>query len=209
MFFLSLVCIDGADISPSTQATHVGVVRSAEGNGPNILARLSAHRLLRLHQATPDPVVFLLAGCLPFQALLHLGMISLFGQLCRLRDGDNILVRHASSIFSSASSSSKSWFWKLRQICLMYSLPHPSSWLNTKPSKLQVKQLAKAAVRQYWLVKLRVQADSLTSLRYLRTGFLGLVRCHPLFWTCGASPREVEKALPRPDSYQADIGLRL
>ena len=35
------VCINGADISPSTQATHVGVVRSAEGNGPNILARLS------------------------------------------------------------------------------------------------------------------------------------------------------------------------
>ena len=36
------VCINGADISPSTQATHVGVVRSAEGNGPNILARLSS-----------------------------------------------------------------------------------------------------------------------------------------------------------------------
>ena len=56
-----------------------------------------------------------------------------------------------------------------------------------------MKQLAKAAVRHYWLVKLRVQAHSLTSLKYLRTGFLGLVRCHPLFRTCGASPREVEK----------------
>ena len=119
------ICVDGVKISPSAQATHVGVVRSAEGNGPNILARLSAHRravyavlsaglakghranpaaslrleivfgvsvllsglaslvltnkeenllagqfkvhiqrLLRLHQATPDLVVFLLAGCL-------------------------------------------------------------------------------------------------------------------------------------------------
>ena len=84
--------------------------------------KIHIQRLLRLHQATPDPVVFLLAGCLPFQALLHLRMISLFGQLCRLRDGDNILARHASNIFSSASSPSKSWFWKLRQICLIYSL---------------------------------------------------------------------------------------
>ena len=121
-------------------------------------------------------------------------MISLFGQLCILRDGDNILARHASNIFSSASSSLKSWFWKVRQICLMYALPHPSSWLTTKPSKLQVKQLAKAAVRQYWLVKLRLQADSLTSLRYLKTGFLGLTRCHPVIRTCGATPMEVEKA---------------
>ena len=76
----------------------------------------------------------------------------------------------------------------------MYSLPHPSSWLLSKPSKLQVKQQAKTAVRQYWLAKLRDQAVSLSSLRYVRTGFLGLTRCHPLFGTCGSSPREIEKA---------------
>ena len=38
------LCIDNAEISTSNQATHVGIVRSPEGNGPNILARLSAHR---------------------------------------------------------------------------------------------------------------------------------------------------------------------
>ena len=36
--------VDGLVISPSQEASHVGVVRCADGNGPNITARLSAHR---------------------------------------------------------------------------------------------------------------------------------------------------------------------
>ena len=165
------ISIDGEEISSTNQATHVGVLRSVEGNGPNIAARLSAHRravfgllhaglakehranpaallrvekvyaapvllsglsslvlsskeellidqhfkvylqrLLKLHQATPAPVVFFLAGCLPFPAQLHLRMLSLFGQLCRLKNGDNILAKHATNILSSASASHKSWF---------------------------------------------------------------------------------------------------
>ena len=69
-----------------------------------------------------------------------------------------------------------SWFWKLRNLCLQYDLPHPS------------------AVLQHWQDRLRSKASSLSSLRYLRTGFLGLTRCHPLFRTCSSSPWEVEKA---------------
>ena len=222
-------------------------MRSADGNGPTILARLTAHRraayavlhagmaasirvetvfaapvllsglaslvltsreekiidqhfkihlqrLLRLHQATPAPVVFLLAGCLPMQAQLQIRMFSLFGQLCRLRGGDNILARHATNIFSSAGSSSKSWFWKIRGLSLQYGLPPPPTWLSSKPTKLQVKSMVKTAVLQFWLNNLRAKADALTSLKYLKTGFMGLTKCHPMFRTCGSSPWEVEKA---------------
>ena len=150
--------------------------------------------LLRLHQATPAPVVYFLAGCLPLPALLHLRMFSLFGQLCRLRDGDNILAKHAMNILSSANSSSKSWFWILRGLCLQYGLPPPSTWLSCQPTKLQIKSLAKAAVIQYWLHYLRAQADSLSCLKYMQTGFMGLTKCHPLFRSRGPSPWEVEKA---------------
>jgi hypothetical protein len=237
------------------EATHVGVLRCAEGNGPNISARLSAHRkavfavlhagiakghranpaaslrvetvfavpvllsglasfvltskeekiigqhhkvhlqrLIRLHQSTPEPVIFLLAGCLPIQAQLHLRMFSIFGQLCRLRDGDNILARHALHVLSSSNSSSKSWFWRLRTLCLQYGLPHPTDWLSSQPTKMHVKTMAKAAVLQYWLALLRTKASSLSSLRYLKTEYLGLTKCHPIFTTCGSSPWEVEKA---------------
>ena len=248
--------VDGHNIVPSLQAPHVGVIRSPEGNSPNIAARLSAHRravysvlhaglakghranpaaalrveavygisvllsglaslilsskeekildqyykvylqrLLKLHQATPAPVVFLLAGCLPLPAKLHLRIFSLFGQLCRLREGDNILANHARNIYSSSCSTSKSWFWKLRQLCLQYGLPHPSDWLLAQHSKLQVKKMARAAVLEFWLAKLRSQADVLPSLKYLQTGFMGLSTCHPLFRLCGSSQCEVEKTV--------------
>jgi hypothetical protein len=247
--------IDGHNVVPSLQASHVGVVRCPEGSSPHIADRLSAHRkavysvmhaglarghrantaaalrveavygisvllsglasliltskdeklldqyykvhlqrLLKLHQATPAPVVFFLAGCLPLPAKLHLRMFSLFGQICRLRAGDNILAIQARNIFSSSCSSSKSWFWRLRQLCLQYSLPHPYEWLDNQPSKLQVKTMARSAVLQFWLAKLRSQADHLSSLKYLQTNFLGLTTCHPMFRLCGSSPREVEKA---------------
>ena len=157
--------------------------------------KVHLQRMLKLHQATPAPVVFFLAGCLPLPAQLHQRMFSLFGQLCRLRDGDNILACHARNVLTSSSSSSKSWFWKLRQLCLQYGLPHPLAWLDTRPSKLQVKGMVKSAVLQYWRLKLQTKADSLPSLCYLRTEFMSLSSCHPLFLSCGSSPWEVEKAV--------------
>jgi hypothetical protein len=235
------ISVDGEDIHPSTQASHVGVVRFVDGNGPNIVARLSSHRkavyglistglgkghranpaaclrveavygvpvllsglaslvlstkeenmigqhykvhlqrLLRLHQATPAPVVFMLAGCLPLPAQLHLRMFSMFGQLCRLRDGDNILAIRARDVFSSALPSSKSWFWKIRQLCLKYGLPHPLEWLSSRLSKLKVKAMTKPAVLQYWLHHFRTKAGSLPSIQYMKTSFLGLTKCHPI-----------------------------
>ena len=47
---------------------------------------------------------------------------------------------------------------------------------------------------QFWLDKLRSQTASLSSLKFLKTDFLGLTRCHPIFRTCSSSPWEVEKA---------------
>ena len=157
--------------------------------------KVHLQRLLKLHQATPAPVVYFLAGCLPLMAQIHLRIFSLFGQLCRLRSGHNILATHATSVLSSASSSSKSWFWKLRQLCLQYSLPHPSTWLTEQPSKLQVKTVARAAVHEYWRKMLQTKADTLDSLIYMKTSFMSLTKCHPLYTACGSSPWEVEKAV--------------
>ena len=67
-------------------------------------------------------------------------------------------------------------------------------WISYKPTKYQVKTMAKAAVTDYWLEKLRLKAEGLISLKYLKSRFLGLSRCHPIFWTCGSSPWEVDKA---------------
>ena len=147
--------------------------------------KVHLERLLKLHQATPAPVAFILAGCLPLQAQLHLKMLSIFGQLSRLRAGDNILAVWANNFYSSATSNPKSWFGSVRKLCLQYRLPHPSEWLSYQPSKSQVKRITKSAVLQFWLDKLRNQAATLPSLQYLKTEYLGLTTCHAIFWTCG------------------------
>ena len=43
--------------------------------------------------------------------------------------------------------------------------------------------------------RLRAQADKLDSLCNLKTRYLGLTECHPLFSTCRSSPWETEKAV--------------
>ena len=157
--------------------------------------KVHLQRLLKLHQATPAPVVYFLAGSLPFIALLHLRIISLFGQLCSLRNGENFLATKALNFLSSANGSSKSWFWKMRQLSLQYELPHPSTWLSDQFSKAKVKTMARNAVHQYWRKELKTKAGTLKSLCHMKTDFMSLVVTHPLYTTCVSSPWEVEKAV--------------
>ena len=41
---------------------------------------------------------------------------------------------------------------------------------------------------------MRKKADTLPSLQYIQTRFLGLTKCHPLYRSCRSSPWELEKA---------------
>ena len=252
---ISPISINGAFIPFSDSAEHVGIVRSIHGNGPNILARLSAHRravysvlpaglarghrgnpaasmrverlygapvllsglatmvmsktevaliaghfkqhterLLKLHKASPECVVWFLGGCLPAEALLHLRQISLFGMISRLHGGDNILADHARYSLACSKPSSKSWFLELQDIFLQYSLPHPITYLNNPPTKSSFKSKVKAAVVDHWEQKLRAEAAILPSLKYFFPNFMSLSTTHPIFSTCGTSPYQVSKA---------------
>ena len=70
-----------------------------------VLDKNLRQRLLKLHQATPNPMYFL-AGII--LAHLHLRIFSVFGQLCRLKNGENILAIQVINFFSSANHGSGS-----------------------------------------------------------------------------------------------------
>ena len=150
--------------------------------------------MLKLHSSTPECAVWFLAGCLPVEALLHLRIMSLFGMITRLNDGDNILANHARFILSTARSSSKSWFLLIQSIFLQYSLPHPIHFLDSPQSKHSFKNLTRSAVVDYWEQNLRGQATLLSSLKYFNPCFMSLSKTHPLFSTCGSSSYQVLKA---------------
>ena len=155
--------------------------------------RESLRQLLRLHKGTPRCVIYFLAGSLPGVALLHLRQLSLFGMITRL--SDNILHKHALNIFSFNTMVKKSWFLQIRQLSLLYDLPHPSTLLEHPRSKLSYKKLTKSRVISYWECKLREEACVLKSIPFFRCSFMSLAKIHPLLSTAGHSSNNVAKSL--------------
>ena len=111
------------------------------------------------------------------------------------RLSDNILFKHAVNVFSFATIVKKSWFLQIRQLCLMYDLPHPSTLLEHPRSKFSFKRLTKSKVISFWECKLREEACALKSFPFFRCSVMSLAKIHPLFYTAGHSPNNVAKAL--------------
>ena len=103
-------------------------------------------RLQRLHDKTPRAVTLFMAGSLPGEAILHMRQLSLFAMICRMPD--NPLHAHAIHVLSCSPRSAKSWFQQVRDICLLYSLPHPLLLLQHPPTRPSFKGLVKANVTE-------------------------------------------------------------
>jgi hypothetical protein len=149
---------------------------------------------MRLHPRTPRCVLTFLAGSLPGRGLLHLRQFSLFGMLLQ-QEGAH-LSKLAESILTNNKPNSNSWFHQLRDLCLLYRLPHPLILIFDPPSKSKFSVLVKKHVLNYWETKLRSEAEpsDLPSLRYFHPEFYSLSKPHPLWSTAGSSPYQVAKA---------------
>ena len=155
--------------------------------------KITHQNLQKLHPNTPRAVVYFLGGCLPGEAVIHLRMLTLFGMVARLR-GDPLRI-HAENVLITGKSSSKSWFWLIREICLQYGLPHPLAILNNPLSKLALNKLIKARVVDYWEVKLRGESSLLSSLEYFHPDYMNITKPHPIWATVGSNPHEITKAI--------------
>jgi hypothetical protein len=139
--------------------------------------------LQKLHGKTPRSVVLFLAGSLPGEALLHLGQLSLFSMICHLPDDP--LHQRALYALISLPQSSRSWFHQVRNLCLLYKLPHPLILLDKPVSKEKFKKLAKRQVTEYWQDILATESFNLDSLRYFDPDSASLLHPHPM-WTSAA-----------------------
>ena len=107
----------------------------------------------------------------------------------------NILHKIGRYILTTFRPSSKSWFVSIRNLCVLYNLPHPLQTLEYPPSKESGKSLVKSHIVSYWEKKLRDSAKDLTSLSYFHPEYMSLLRPHPLFSSCGENSFEVAKSL--------------
>ena len=89
--------------------------------------------ILKLSVSSPACLVYFVAGSLPGTAILHLRQLSLFGMICRLKDDP--LHHHAVQVLTTMPSTAQSWFVQVRNLLLLYSLPHPLHLLQSPPTK--------------------------------------------------------------------------
>ena len=149
--------------------------------------------LLKLLPGTPRSVVYFLAGSLPARAILHLRQLGLFHMISHLPEDP--LFLQAKAVLTASSASCKSWFRQVRDICLMYRLPHPLTLLDSPVPKSGVKKLVRSLVVDHWEQVLRKEASTLPSLKYFIPEYHSLSSPHPILWTAGANPYEVTKAV--------------
>ena len=149
----------------------------------------TVQNLLKLHQKTPEPFIFFIAGSLPGEALLHLKQLTLFGAICRLPE--NILNTIARNVLTSSPEKDTSWFAHIRALCFRYALPHPLTLLSNPQSKENFKNLVKLNIVQYWqehlTSKVRNNEKEMSSLKYFKPQFMSLLRPHPILTTAGNS----------------------
>ena len=119
-------------------------------------------RLQRLHENTPRAVVYLLAGCLPAEALLHQRQLSLFTMICH-KPG-SLLHEHAKFILTTEKNH-YSWFKQISVICSLYDLPEPLNLLHCPPQKLNFKREYKKKMSNYWHTLLLHECKDLKSLK--------------------------------------------
>ena len=105
------------------------------------------------------------------------------------------LKRIGKYVLTTFRPFSKSWFVKIRALCILYNLPHPLQTLNNPPPKETGKSLIKSRIISHWETNLRDSAKNLSSLSYFHPEFMSLLQPHPLYSTCGDNSFEVSKAL--------------
>ena len=167
------------------------VLSKAEVDIVSACYKNTLQRLMKLHERTPDCVVYFLAGSLPGSALLHLRQLSLFSVICHLRDDP--LHKMAIRTIIEAKPSARSWFQDVRDLCIQYDFPHPLTLLQSPLSKLLFKNMCQERVKEYWHSKLSQEA-TLPSLEFLHPEYLSLTKPHPIWRSLDGNPYQAKAA---------------
>ena len=153
----------------------------------------TVQRLMKLAEKTPACVVAFLAGQLPARALLHQHQLVLFGMVSRMPG--SVLHRYATHILTSARPGAASWFQLIRDLCVMYNLPHPLSILAQPTSKAVYNRKVQSKITDYWESELRANVLNLTSTPFFNPKYMSLRSPHPLWLSAGSNPFECRKAV--------------
>ena len=143
--------------------------------------RRNLRHILHLPTSTASPAIYLLTGCAPVEAMLHIKTLGTFRNIADI-EGKPSPVVFINSVISRQiamkESSSSSWAVNVRKILHKYHLPSAFEVLKNPPKANVWKKLVKATVNNYWSSKLQLQMKEMNSTRYLWTATLSLGTIH-------------------------------
>ena len=146
----------------------------------------------KLHQGTPRAFTFLMAGCLPGEAIVHIKQLTLFLMICHLPE--DVLHLHGKHVLATGQPPKKSWFSQILNICEKYQLPHPHLLLENPPPKGPFKRQVKHAVTKTWEDALQQEALELSSIKMFHAQSRNLSQPDLVWVTAGNNSFEVRKS---------------
>ena len=154
--------------------------------------RTSLKQILSLPTSTASPVVHILTGILPVEAMVHKRILALFGSICRLNE-DSVEKRLCRRQISVKSYSSHSWFIIVKELLMKYHLDSPFSLLESKLSKPKWRHIVAKAVNSYWVERLTYEAGLYTTLKNMNCSTMIPGRCHPLMINLSGNAHEASR----------------
>ena len=155
-----------------------------------------AHRkVIRQIQSLPDrvaiPAVYLLAGMLPMEGLLHISQLSILNTI--IHSGNDTLTDLATRQIAMKKFGSKSWFVCISKILIKYNLPSVLELINAKPGKEMLKSKFKKSIHQFWTQKLRNDCKSKSTLVMLNEESGSTSTPHPVWSTVSDNVRDIQR----------------
>ena len=147
--------------------------------------RMSLKNALRIPRDSPDPFVYLISGSLPLEALVHIRQFSLVLQLNRLGP-EHSSFKHAVFVLQSLPLPKWSWWSKLSHTASMYNLPPLLHFLYSTNTKLQLKNIVKKSISEYWWEKIKSQCSNYSSLVFFDPNISKTCTPHPIVSLSGS-----------------------
>ena len=155
--------------------------------------RNTIRQLQGLPKSTAKIAVYLLAGTIPLEGLLHKRCLGLFGQITRLRN-DHPLRLLALRQLSLRDEKSGSWFPYINSIASKYGL-NILMLLNHPMKKSQWKSYCDNTIEQYWNSHMINTGQEMSSLKHFI--FNLPVKMHGVWTSCRGNSHLVDKASVR------------
>jgi len=128
----------------------------------------------------------------PIQAEIHRRLFTIFGSITR--NYESVENQLAWRQLFVKTNSSHSWFIMVKSLLERYNLPSIYDLLRNPPGKFTWKDQVKRTVFSHWEEKLRDEASSKSSLKYLDIKKLKLGKTHLLWTNAGFETTAITKA---------------